>query len=188
MCGNNQFAYCFNNPVAFTDSSGQFPVFAFVVIAICVIGGGIAGYMYDDELGSELAKENPSTYKPLPPKQNEQFAPHSKPDLPHGVTEDMLPGFSDNNSSPNNQNMTTAGVKLKNTLIGASLGLLGGGAIVATVGVGAALCTGYAFASVGFLGGSAAQTFAIGAIAIDIFAITIAPIFGIEMEPIEGKE
>ena len=78
--------------------------------------------------------------------------------------------------------------ELNNKLIGASIGLLVGGAIIATVGVGAALCTGYAFATVGFLGGSAAQTFAIGAIAIDIFAITIAPIFGIEMDPIEGKK
>ena len=38
---------------------------------------------------------------------------------------------------------------------------------------------------VSFFGTSAAQTFAIGALAYDLPAICILPFFGVEMEPIE---
>ena len=48
--------------------------------------------------------------------------------------------------------------------------------------------TGSATTYISFLGGTGAQTFAIGAITYDLVAMIVAPFLGIEMETIEYQE
>ncbi len=108
-----------------------------------------------------------------------------------GAKSDAILGAASNENNPPtvdnslskepSQSLTTA-AKVKNIVIGASLGFAAGGAIVATGGVflGAAKGIG-----VSYLGVTALQGFAIGALAFDLSAVGILPIFGIEIEPIE---
>ena len=69
-------------------------------------------------------------------------------------------------------------------MLGGAVGLAVGGLVVATAGAGAAI-----FGSAGLatqvLGVAASQAFAIGALAYNFMAIIVAPIVGIEMQPIE---
>ena len=69
-------------------------------------------------------------------------------------------------------------------MLGGAVGLAAGGLIVATIGAGAAI-----FGATGLathvLGVTAAQAVAIGALAYNFMAIVVAPIVGIEMQPIE---
>lgn len=76
----------------------------------------------------------------------------------------------------------TTGEKIKNTVIGASLGLAAGGAIVAT---GGAIVGAIYGAGATYLGVTAFQGFAIGALAIDSSAFLILPVFGISIEAVE---
>ena len=72
---------------------------------------------------------------------------------------------------------------MKNTIIGAGMGLSLGGGVVSVGGV--FLTFGYGtVATVGWLGVTAPQTFAIGALVFDVSAI-LASAIGIETEPLE---
>ena len=69
-------------------------------------------------------------------------------------------------------------------MLGGAVGLATGGLIVATIGAGATVL-GAAGLATPVLGVTAAQAFAIGALAYNFMAIIVAPIIGIKMQPIE---
>ena len=70
----------------------------------------------------------------------------------------------------------------KDVILGASMGLAVGGAVLAVTGVAVGAVAG---ASYMILGVKASQLFAIGALAFDFTAFVVAPLFGIEMQGIE---
>ena len=70
----------------------------------------------------------------------------------------------------------------KDVILGASMGLAVGGAVLAVTGVAIGAVAG---ASYMILGVKASQLFAIGALAFDFTAFVVAPLFGIEMQGIE---
>ena len=72
-----------------------------------------------------------------------------------------------------------------NALIGASAGLAVGGALLSTAGVVGSVIVGSPYLTISFLGATGAQAYAVGALAYDAFAMFVAPIFGLEMEPME---
>ncbi len=77
---------------------------------------------------------------------------------------------------------------VKNTILGAGIGLAVGGAIIAVgaVTVGAVAAVSGTATTAMFLGAPVLQAFAIGALAVDVFAYIIAPIYGVvDMEGIE---
>ncbi len=100
----------------------------------------------------------------------------------------------DSITTPNSNNDTVVqsptaelslGDRLENMFIGAGLGFLVGGSAVMLVGVGGTAAVGSATTYIAALGGTGAQTFSIGALAYDVFAMVFAPFFGVELEPIE---
>ena len=50
LLGYNMFAYCENNPIAYIDTEGEFPVFVVAAIGLCVLGFGIWGATRDYDL------------------------------------------------------------------------------------------------------------------------------------------
>ena len=76
----------------------------------------------------------------------------------------------------------SAGERVRNAFVGAGLGLAVGGAIIATGGV---LIGAFGGIGASYLGVTAIQGFAIGALAMDSAAFIVLPIFGIEIEQIE---
>ena len=89
---------------------------------------------------------------------------------------------NESNDSANSEKDLTVSDKIENIIIGAALGMSFGGAVVSTVavfwGASAGIYTTYQ-------GVTALQTFSIGALAMDIPAFLILPIFNIKIEPIE---
>lgn len=75
-----------------------------------------------------------------------------------------------------------------NVLIGASVGVAVGGAIVAIIGAGVTITTITPYVVVPLLGMSGAQTFAWGALAFDIVTMCVLPFFGIIGDSIEYSE
>ena len=69
-------------------------------------------------------------------------------------------------------------------MLGGSLGLAVGGAVVSLIGVGAAIL-GSAGLATSVLGVSASKAFAIGALAYNFFGMFVAPILNITVQPIE---
>ena len=168
--GNNMFAYCNNNPVVCIDFSGQFPWLVIGLLAVFAVGGGVAGYFYDGELGPTVkVPEYNAPPESLPPSER----------VPE--TENILENKA---LSQTEKNELSVGDRLKNAAIGASLGLLAGGAVVSTGGVG--LCVaGYAQTTITVLGMTGMQVFATGAVLYNFFGMVVAPFFGVEMETIE---
>ena len=89
---------------------------------------------------------------------------------------------SDNQSSESELNQDE---KIKNAIIGGSLGLASGGIILVT---GAGVYGGFWGIKSIFLGVTAKVALAIGGLAVNIPAFLILPIFGIEISPIEYKQ
>ena len=127
----NLYAYCNNNPVMYSDESGEG---LFTIIAILVaftIAGGVAGGVISYNNG--------------------------------GRGWDVV----------------------KNVVLGASIGLAIGGAIVTLGGVGAGALHALNIGAGTFLGVAAKQAFAIGTLAFDFTAFVVAPIYGFSMQGIE---
>ena len=53
----NTFSYCGNNPVMFTDSTGNFPFGIIIILSLGVILGGILGYNSDVKIGQTQTVE-----------------------------------------------------------------------------------------------------------------------------------
>ena len=151
LLGYNMFSYCNNNPIINVDSEGEFPWLVLAIVFVPAIIGAIIGATSDVDLT----------------KTQESQVDASCVDMSMGEEEDY------------ESQSLTFGTRVKNTVLGFSLGLVVGGALASTGGVVAGA------AGMSFFGTSAAQTFAIGALAYDFPAICILPFYGVELEPIE---
>ena len=176
LLGYNLFSYCGNNPIIQYDPLGQVPWLVIGIIAITVIGGGVIGALSDRKL-FKAPKDEKTSLKPK--KSSKDVGPKIEQITPKKTQSASEVPISDTNKK------LTVGDRVANTLIGASLGLATGGAIVATMGAFGVVAVGSLTTYITVLGASGAQTFAIGALAFDAFAILIAPFLGIEAEPIE---
>lgn len=74
---------------------------------------------------------------------------------------------------------------IKNIILGASIGLAVGGAIIMLGGITVGAISALLGKTVTFLGVSALRSFAIGALAYNFTAFFVAPLYGIDMEGIE---
>ena len=166
------FAYCNNNPYKYTDQTGSFPVLAICVLAVCTIGGGVLGAMSDEKLGVPETKPIPQkpSFIELHPNNAKKFQDEQK-EVPENANVDNY--------------QLTPGDRIRNTLLGAAMGLAVGGLVVATIGAGGTVIVASASQIIPLLGGTGPQTFAIGALAYNTVAMLVAPILGLEMEPIE---
>ena len=150
LLGYNMYAYCNNNPVKSVDSNGDFPLLAaLLVVLIPTVIGVVWGATADYDMT----------------KEHEEKA--EQKDL------------ADSECSIDEPTELPISTRVKNTVLGASLGLLAGGAILATGGAVAGA------AGLSFFGASAAQAFAIGALSFNFSAICVLPFFGAEVDPIE---
>ena len=176
VLGYNMFAYCRNNPANYLDKEGT--IAKIVVIALIIMGGsaivgGILGFFRDTKIGDSKQGDN-KDYN-LPPYQV---------DPPFGEQND----YGNQQESSLNSDIVnddlTIGDRLLNAAIGAGMGLAVSGLVVASIGA-------FGVTAAGVLGkvildGVSVQLFAIGALAFDYFAIAIAPMIGLEIEPIEA--
>ena len=161
------FIYCNNNPLRFSDPSGRFPWLIVAILVVCTAAGAVLGATSDQKLGAKAKRDYTSSKTPSKYKNEKSNAPTSNtPEI---------------DSTPE---LTTKD-RVVNGLIGAGLGLAVGGAIVSIAGAVAAVSVGSASVAIPILGGTALQTFARGAVIYDLFAITVAPFFGVEMDTIE---
>ena len=171
----NMFAYCLNNPVMFSDPSGNLPFFVCLIlgiIAVCTVAGGIAGACSNERLADkpkEKKKNAKKTPKPLiyPGVPNSKKPEESNSSV--GVAENQI-------EVPEIQ--LTAKDRLENIMIGASLGLATGGAISMLISM----------PSIAIVGVTAsAQAFSFGVLAFDFVAIVVAPFLCVDLEPVEWE-
>ena len=177
--GYNMYAYCNNNTPNFADTEGDFPWLVIGILAASAIIGGILGATSDKKLGQNVIDEN--TNVPQIPTKPSITTHHNimTQKEPVELSPTTNPSESKKESEP-----LTVGDRVKNTIIGASLGLATGGAVVSVVGAGAVVA-GMGTSYITLLGATGQQVFAIGALAYDSVAIIFAPFFGIEMDTIE---
>lgn len=127
----NLYAYCNNNPLMYTDESGEGLILAIAILVAFTIAGGIAG------------------------------------------------GVISYNNGARDWDV------FKNVVLGASIGLATGGAVLMLGGVGATALHTFNIGSGTFWGLAGKQAFAIGALAFDFTAFVIAPIYGFTMQAVE---
>ena len=157
ILGYNMFAYCLNNPINNKDFSGKIAIkVALVILLIGGIIGGILGYCHDEKL-FDVAVNNK--------KDNENNS------------------ITDNNNTNQDEPLSTVD-RVVNTAIGFTLGVATSGGAIALLGAGATVVKSVTFV-VPVFEATGPQLFAIGALAYNFFAMFVAPMFGIELEPIE---
>ena len=127
----NLYAYCNNNPVNYTDPSGEGIFLALAILLTFTVAGGVAGGVISYNNG--------------------------------------LRGWD----------------VFKNVMLGASIGLATGGAIVMLGGITSGALHFFNIGSNTFLGMASRQAFAIGALAFNFTAFVVTPIYGIEMQGID---
>jgi len=197
LTGNNMFAYCGNNPISNVDSSGCFSLFACIVIAGCALIGGIIGACSDTNYVNEARSRNPKLIS-APSRSNHlsqqakssRLSTTQQTSPPQNHSDDALSGdISD--VGPRSVSLTqeedepiSTGDRIINAVIGATAGVMVGGAIV-FLGGAIACVAGYAAVLCPFLGMTGAQTAAWGLLAYNIFPIFVAPFLGSEMEVLE---
>ena len=159
LLGYNMYAYCGNNPVALLDETGEFPWLIIGFLVVCAVIGGIYGAMSDKKLYGYEEKDSVDF-------EGEQ-----------GIEEE---GFIDSEEE------LTIKDRIVNTIIGASMGLVVGGGLIATYGIAGSLGLGSATTASSVFGGmTGVQTFALGSLVLDLVAFVFGPIFGFTVEPIE---
>ena len=155
-----------------SDPTGEFSWVIVGVLVVCTLIGGILGYSYDEELGSQARQDKDSGYtKPMHPSQINKTLPNEDKEA--------------NTQSQEKSKRTSVKTKVKNTLIGAGLGLATGGALVALGGAIGTVAVGSGSTYIGLFGGTGLQTTALGAAIHNLFGMVVAPFFGVEMESIE---
>jgi len=177
--GYNMYAYCNNNTPKFADTEGDFPWLVIGILAASAIIGGILGATSDKKWGQNVIDEN--TNVPQIPTKPSITTHHNimTQKEPVELSPTTNPIESKKESEP-----LTVGDRVKNTIIGASLGLATGGLAVSTVGA-ATIVAGMGTSYITLLGATGKQVLAIGALAYDSVAMIFAPFFGIEMDTIE---
>ena len=154
IIGNNMFAYCNNNPVNNIDPSGEFPWLVLGILVATTAVGGILGYNSKIKLGQ------------INDEQSD------------------IGNYNNSDSQSNSNDELSNGDKVKNSIIGAGLGLALSGAVLAT---GGAISVAVGGINSTYLGLSAIKAFATGALAFDISSFAILPIFNIDLGGIEYK-
>lgn len=188
--GCNLFAYCANNPIIYADMTGKFPWLALIIIGAGAIIGGFLGATSNQSLTSNVntAKQN-SNQNMQNPLINENQSSKSIVQ----VENKFFQNSSSSSTSKSEKNIIpptvsvpelTTSDRIKNTIVGATLGIATGGAVVAMLGMGISLGLGATTVACGATG---AQTFAIGALVFDGFSMIVAPFFGIILEAIEWE-
>ena len=184
------FAYCGNNPINTADQTGYFPW----AIAIVLLGGAIIGAIWgattEDNLAETIGNQdeivsNPPRPTPFhsPTQQQKKSGP---PYADNSIIQETVTGNSTTTSidSSYTDNGLTTKDRINNIAIGATVGLMGGGAAL-ILGGAAACIAGYASVSIPCLAVTGKQAVAWGILAYDVFPITVAPFLGIEMEVLE---
>ena len=189
------FAYCSNNPLMYSDAYGTFPWLVVGVLAASTIIGIIVGACMDTPIGSDI-QETPEdmqqtiavVHKPQKPRPCSPFA--LEPDSSFfdiGITDsenNLNSQASGQVVSETEPRTLTAGQRVTNALVGGTIGLMIGGAIVLTGGAACCIIAGPS-ATIGFLGMTGMQAVSWGGLAYDVFPIFVAPFYGMEMEPLE---
>ena len=175
ILGFNMYAYCNNNPNMYLDTNGSFP---WLIVGICFIGactivGGILGALSDEKL-----------YEPKI-EQKAEF-PTKTPSIYNPTQENLNNKTEQEKIVQQNQNELTTKERVLNVAVGASLGLAVGG-VTAALG-GAAIAVGAKIMGAVTLFEGGTQIMAVGGMAYNAFVFFIAPMFGIELEPIEYTE
>ena len=164
----NMFAYCLNNPVMFSDPSGDITTFvaaALVFIGVCVIVGGILGAFADEKLIQKSQDATENKHKDKLPKGINEL---------NGQEKDDTKSVSKKNAG--NSPKLSKGDRAMNIFIGATLGLAVGGSLACLASLPVSMVVGI---SVG------AKMFSIGALAFNAEAIIFAPFYSVELDPIE---
>ena len=181
------FSYCLNNPINLLDENGRFPVLAIILIGGCALIGGIMGYN---------SNKNLTTHARTAVQNNTQESQTQKTTVNQNISNgsqntksivEVERSFFSKRSSGTTKTVAltptkpsdsypelTTSDRIKNTIIGATLGMAAGGAAVAMLGMSISLGVGVT-AVVG--GATGAQTFAIGALSYNFFCYRCGPVF-----------
>ena len=193
------YAYCLNNPVNHIDSSGAFP-WLIVFVAVCVIGGAIYGATTNRNLSDELRIQNETPRAPISQftqpitqqSSNRVLPPYQVDTIP--LPEQVVPSTANNSSAgvskPNTfsaqkaSEPLSAGDRICNAMIGASVGCMAAGAVL-ILGGAAACMAGSASVVVPIFGVTGQQTVAWGILSYNVFPVFTAPFLGMETEVLE---
>ena len=179
VLGVNMFSYCKNSPINYIDISGEFAALIGIILTIGAGVGFISGYTSDkdiiDDSWTNPEQTHPTPAKPLTPMQIAEMSQEEFDNMIQNPSSDIQ-----SNTGPV---VMTETDRIENGFAGLGMGIATAG--IGTAALGAAAVVVPSLASVVAVGATATQTFAIGALVYDVFAIAIAPIFGLEMEPIE---
>lgn len=163
------YSYCNNNPINCFDKNGNTPG-VFTICLICIgafaLICGAAAWFYDGKLYDVNKKDSGKTTSPNLENPNFKKNENIKPD---------------SSAKTNQSEKITIETRVLNSLTGFALGALVAGGTTAFVGASIVVFSGGPLTS-STLG---SQVFATGALVFNSFAMLIAPIFGIELEPIE---
>ena len=181
--GANLFVYCLNNSISYADDTGNFPWLVVGLVAFAVVGI-IYGATTDRNLGEELVTPNEesaipsSTFAPAPQTGKHDFT------KPSSNIDASVPLYDTSTTLEKADNGLTPGERVNNIIIGATFGLMVGGAVI-FVGGAVACVTGYSSVLVPVLGVTEQQAVAWGMLAYDVFPIFVAPFLDMEIEPLE---
>jgi hypothetical protein len=161
------YAYCNNNPVAYVDHNGELSWMPVLFIALCGLGGGILGYYSDVELGASL-------------KDDTTLFPESE----HSITDEEK---QEDHECPYCKKDLTKGQRIKNAAIGAGIGLAVGGIICSIGGAVYVLSNGVG-KTIGIINMTGKELWAFGTVVYNGVVLFLAPLIGLELEPIEPGE
>ena len=171
IIGHNMYAYCNNNPVNYVDHTGNFPWLVVAILVLPMIVGGILGSSAD----FIIADDGKNGY-----------------DFPESgrLTSDNLKDSAEFDSNSQSQCVDTHDLttkdRIRNTVLGASLGVVTAGGILMLIGAGGSFVVGSASIVILGTGMTGAQIVAAGALAFNILPILILPLIeGEETDPVE---
>ncbi|MBR2971776.1 MAG: hypothetical protein IKC61_02475 [Clostridia bacterium] len=159
----NMFAYCGNNPIMYVDPTGEFPVLAILIIAICTVVGGIVGYQVANNVEEERRVQQ------------------------SGETEDQKLGDDVLDISNEEYKMPTW-EKIGYIAGGALMGTATSGAVLMISGAGGTLLTRSTSKLIAGFSMTGPQLFALGASVSDIALTLVSPFLNIDIELVEYPE
>ena len=156
ILGYNMYAYCNNNPVVYVDETGEFPIFATIVIIAAAVVGGIIGAVVANNVEKERQEAYSNTLEQDTAIQNDSKCTMS------------------------------AWEKTKYITAGILMGMAAGGAIVSLSGVVGSFIVENPHIAIGFFSNMTGfQTAALGALTMNISFAVIGPFANIKTELVE---